>query len=810
MKVSYNWIKQFISIDLEVEKVAEILTGTGLEVEGIEPFESIKGGLKGVVTGHVLSCKKHPNADKLNITTVDLGNGEPVQIVCGAPNVAVGQKVPVATIGTLLYDSKGEEFKIKKGKIRGEESFGMICAEDELGLGKNHEGIMVLDENIQPGTPISKVFSIETDYTIEIGLTPNRADAMGHFGVARDLRATLLQQFQTDLKIQNPEKESLKVDNKNNTVQVTVEDYKLCPRYTGVTLEGLEVKDSPEWLQNRLKTIGLTPINNIVDATNYILHDLGQPLHAFDLENVKGNQIIVKKGLKGTKFTTLDEVERTLHEEDLMICNQEIPMCIAGTFGGLHSGVSHTTTKIFLESAYFNPVSVRKTAKRHTINTDSSFRFERGIDPNMTLIALKKAANLIKEIAGGHVSSEIIDLYPDPIQDFEIHLNFKTIDKLLGEKIPHQTTLSILNSLDIKVLSESKEGLILNVPPYRVDVQREADIIEEIVRIYGYNKIKIPTKLNTSIVSSERFNPNQIQEKTANHLASIGFNEMLSNSLEKALYNDLSQTIDNHHTVTILNPLSQDLNTLRQSLLWGGLEAVSHNINHKNTDLKLFEFGKTYHQLESEYREFQCLALFITGKRLPENWIHPASPSDFYYAKGIVENILTKLKLNALNYFPVNNDVFAEGILIQTFKKPIAEVGIIKQTLSKHFDINQPVIYAHLHWNTLLEFVTKQQTHFTEIPKYPSSRKDLALLIDQNVRFNDLYHTAFQTERHLLKKVNLFDVYEGKNLPQGKKSYALSFELQDHNKTLNDKQIDKTMSKLITAFEKQFGAELRS
>ncbi|MFV0237064.1 MAG: phenylalanine--tRNA ligase subunit beta [Flavobacteriales bacterium] len=810
MKISYNWIKQFISLDLEVEKVAEILTSTGLEVEGIEPFESIKGGLKGVIVGHILTCEQHTNADKLKVTTIDLGEGEPVQIVCGAPNVEVGQKVPVATIGTLLYDNKGNEFKIKKGKIRGEESFGMICAEDELGLGKSHDGIMVLDGNLKPGTPVSEVFSIEHDYMIEIGLTPNRADAMGHFGVARDLKAALLQQFQQNLEIQDLTKETLTIDHSNNTVEVIVEDFELCPRYSGVTIEGLEIKESPEWLKNRLRTIGLSPINNVVDVTNYILHDLGQPLHAFDLDQIKGNKIIVRKGLKNTKFTTLDGIERILHQEDLMICDESDPMCMAGTLGGLQSGVNSSTTKIFLESAYFNPVSVRKTAKRHAVNTDSSFRFERGVDPNMTLIALKKAANLIKELAGGQISSEIVNLYPNPIPDFEVHLKFKTVAKLLGEKIPDETILSILNSLDITVQREIEGGVILNVPAYRVDVQREADIVEEILRIYGYNKIAIPTKLNTSIVFSEKFDSNQIQEKIANHLASIGFNEMMANSLGKASYNELSSTINEKHTVNILNPLSQDLGAMRQSLLWGGLEAIAYNINRKKSNLKFFEFGKTYHKFDSGLEEFRCLSLLVTGKRLSENWIYNDATSDFYYTKGVVENVLAKLKLTKLSYTPTKQDIFSEGIQIKAFKKPVLEMGLLKKTLLKKFDINQPVIYVNFNWDNILTLTITQSIQFKDIPKFPSSRKDLALLVDNTVQFSDLYHTAFQVERNLLKNVNLFDVYEGENLPKGKKSYALSFELYDENKTLNDKQIDKTMAKLTHAFEKQWAAELRN
>ena len=806
MKISYKWLQQHIELPLNVEKVSEILTAIGLEVEGVEAFESIKGGLKGVVVGEVLTCEQHPNADRLRVTTVDLGNGEPVQIVCGAPNVAAGQKVPVATIGTVLYDAEGKEFEIKKGKIRGEESHGMICAEDELGIGTSHEGIMVLEATLQPGTPLAEVLQIENDYQLEIGLTPNRADAMGHYGVARDLKAAVKQQLKQDLAWKNNEEITLNTGNQPFAIQI--EDAQDCPRYTGLVIEGLTIQPSPEWLQNRLKTIGLNPINNVVDATNYILHDLGQPLHAFDLTKVKGNTIVVKKVAQDTPFITLDGVERKLSSEDLMICNAEQPMCIAGVFGGQESGVSASTTAIFLESAYFNPITIRKTAKRHGLSTDASFRFERGIDPNMTVKALQKAAQLIIEIAGGTVTSSINDIYPEPIADFEIDFKYKTLTQLLGESIPKTDVESILQSLDIKFVANDN-GWKLQVPPYRVDVQREADVVEEILRIYGYNTITIPEKLNSSIVYSDKFNPNSIQEKAANHLASLGFNETMNNSLQKLVYNEWSANINPEHTVKILNPLSQDLGAMRQSLLWGGLETISYNINRKQADLKLFEFGKTYHKYDSGYVENRRLSILVSGKRLSENWINNTQVSDFYYAKGIVENLLAKLKIKNLKYSPVKNDVFSEGITIESGKKSLVEIGLVNQSLLKKFDISQNVIYANILWDNVLEVVQYQKMSFVELPKFPSSRKDLALLLDKDVQYKDLYHTAFQTEKSILRQVNLFDVYEGKNLPEGKKSYALSFELRDDEKTLNDKIIEKTMSKLLQAFEKQQGAELR-
>ena len=618
MKISYNWLKQFIKTDWDAEKTGDLLTDLGLEVEGISTYQSIKGGLEGIVVGEVISCEQHSNADKLRVTKVDIGTGEHLQIVCGAPNVAQGQKVPVATIGTTLYDADGGDFKIKKGKIRGEESYGMICAEDELGLGIGHDGIMVLDKDLKPGTPCSDVFNIENDQVFEIGLTPNRSDAMSHFGTARDLKAGLLQQGH-NLELISPSVSDFHIDNRTLKIDSEVEDHKLAPRYCGVTISGLTVAESPTWLQNRLKAIGLTPKNNIVDITNYVLHELGQPLHAFDAIKIKGNKIQVKTLPAGTKFTTLDGVERELHQDDLMVCNADEPMCIAGVLGGLNSGVTEHTTSIFLESAYFNPVSIRKTAKRHALNTDASFRFERGIDPNTTEYALKRAALLIQEIAGGEITSGIEDLYPNKIEDFQVFLSFENTTKLIGQEIPKETIKSILTSLDIKVNSVTEGGLGLTIPAYRTDVQREADIIEEILRVYGYNNIEFSNKLNATMSHASKFDDHKLQNIIANQLIAQGFNEMMANSLTTANYTELSEQINNEHNVQMLNPLSNDLAVMRQSLLFSGLEAISYNINRKQQNLKFFEFGKTYHQYESGYTENKHLSILVTGNRSSES-----------------------------------------------------------------------------------------------------------------------------------------------------------------------------------------------
>ena len=808
MKISYNWLKQFIKIDWDAEKTGELLTDLGLEIEGIERYESVKGGLKGIVIGEVLTCEQHPNADRLKVTTVNIGTDTPLQIVCGAPNVAAGQKVPVATIGTTLYTAEGEAWTIKKGKIRGEESHGMICAEDELGLGESHDGIMVLDEKLKIGAPASMVFKVENDEVFEIGLTPNRADAMSHYGVARDLKAGLLQ-HEVSVELITPSVSSYHVDARSLKIDVDVLDKEKCPRYCGVTISGLKVEASPSWLQHRLKSIGLSPINNIVDATNYVLHELGQPLHAFDANKINGNKIEVKTCKAGTKFTTLDGVIRELHEDDLMICDAEKPMCIAGVFGGIDSGVTDSTTKIFLESAYFNPVAIRKTAKRHALNTDASFRFERGIDPNITEYALKRAALLIIDIAGGEITSDIVDAYPNKIKDFEVRLSFENAKKLIGEEIPKETIKSILSSLDIKVNNVTETGLGLTVPAYRNDVQREADIIEEILRVYGYNNIATTEKLNASISNSSRFEDYKLQNIIGNQLVSQGFFEIMANSLTSPKYIALSEDLKAEHNVQMLNPLSNDLEVMRQSLLFSGLEAVSHNINRKRDDLKLFEFGKTYHQYAEEREEHKHLSLFVTGNKTEERWNAANSPSDFFYLKGTIETVLQRLGLNRLKSAPTKTDLFSEGISLSLGKKKLVDFGLVKKSVLKHFGISQNVLFADFNWDNVLEMAKHNKIKFSEIPKYPEVRRDFALLLDNNVSFEDIHTIAKQTEKQLLKNVNLFDVYEGKKLPDGKKSYAVSFTLQDENKTLTDKQIDKIMSKLQSNFESKLGAELR-
>ena len=806
MKISYNWLKQFIKIDWKSEETSALLTDLGLEVEVVEKYQSVRGGLEGIVVGHVLTCIPHPDADRLKITTVDLGDGVPLQIVCGASNVDAGQKVAVATIGTVLYDKEGASFTIKKGKIRGQESHGMICAEDELGLGESHDGIMVLDESIPAGTLASTVFKIENDEVFEIGLTPNRADAMSHLGTARDLRAGFLQRG-INVELITPSVSNFRIDKRTLKIDVDVKEIQLAPRYCGVTISGITVKESPEWLKNRLKAIGINPKNNIVDVTNYVLHDLGQPLHAFDAAKING-KIIVKTLPAGTKFTTLDDVERTLHEEDLMICDEKGPLCIAGVFGGKKSGVSETTNSIFLESAYFNPVSIRKSAKRHQLNTDSSFRFERGIDPTITEYALKRAALLIQEVAGGEITSDVINIYQKKIEDFAVFLNFKNVARIIGQEIPKDTIKQILASLEIKINSVSDAGLGLVIPAYRVDVQREIDVIEEILRVYGYNNIIFSKKLNATVSNSPRNEDYKVQNSVATQLNSLGFHEMMANSLTTASYIQLSETLKEEYNVTMLNPLSSDLATMRQSLLFSGLEAISYNINRKNSDLKLFEFGKSYHKFLSGYEEIKHLTLFQTGNRNQENWTNAQKPSDFFLFKGYVESVLSRLGISKTKSLPVSTDVFSEGIALGLGNDTLVEFGVVKKSILKHFGIKQEVFYADFNWATVLKLMSSK-IKFTEIPKYPEVRRDLALLLDQNVTYDSIYTIARQTEKSLLKDVNLFDVYEGQNLPEGKKSYALSFTIQDNTKTLEDAQIDKIMGKLIKNFETELGASLR-
>ncbi|WP_029034618.1 phenylalanine--tRNA ligase subunit beta [Salinimicrobium terrae] len=808
MKISYNWLRQFIKTNRTPEETGELLTDLGLEVEGIHEFQSVKGSLRGIIVGEVLTCEQHPNADRLKVTKVDLGNGEPVQIVCGAPNVAAGQKVPVATVGTTLYDDKGSPWEIKKSKIRGESSHGMICAEDELGLGQSHEGIMVLDSNLEAGTPAASLFEIEDDHVFEIGLTPNRADAMSHWGVARDLKAGLIQQGEQQELI-TPSVSSFHVDSRSRKIPVKITKPDLAPRYTGVTITGVEISESPQWLQNRLKAIGITPKNNVVDVTNYVMHELGQPLHAFDADRISGNEIIVQTLPTGTKFITLDEVERELHEEDLMICDAEKPLAIAGVFGGIGSGVTSGTTSLFIESAYFNPVTVRKTAKRHGLNTDASFRYERGIDPNMTEYALKRAVLLIQELAGGSVASDIDDYYPRKIEDFPVFLTFEKINSLVGQNLSKETIKSILASLEIRVNNVTETGMGLTIPSYRVDVKREADVIEEILRVYGYNNIEFGDKINASVANSTRYEDYKLQNLIAGQLVGQGFFETMANSLTSQAYIGLSGQIKEEHAVKMLNPLSQDLSVLRQSLLFSGLEAVSYNLNRKRTDLKFFEFGKTYHNYNGGREEQKHLSVFLSGNKSRETWTGEVQKGGFFYLKGVVTSILERLGINNLNTSPVKNDIFSEGISLSYNHAKLVEFGVIKRKILKDFDINQEVLFADFNWDLIVETSKNQQQKFNDIAKFQAVRRDFALLLDHKIQFEEIHGIAFKTEKNLLRDVNLFDVYEGGNLPAGKKSYAVSFILQDEKKTLTDKQIDKIMSKLQQNFEKQLGAELR-
>lgn len=808
MTISYNWLKQFIDLPWNAEKTAELLTDLGLEVEGVEEFSSVKGGLQGIVVGHVLECVQHSNADRLKVTKVDLGTGEPVQIVCGAPNVTVGQKVPVATIGTTLYDDKGEPWQIKKGKIRGEASEGMICAEDELGLGESHEGIMVLDNDLVPGTALATVLDIENDTILTIGLTPNRADAMSHWGVARDLKAGLLQKG-ISKKLDTPSTSSFKIENRILKIGVEVEDSSLAPRYCGITISNIKVEASPAWLQNRLKAIGIAPLNNVVDVTNYVLHDLGQPLHAFDAAKITGNNVVVKTLPAGTKFTTLDGIERELHQEDLMICDAEKPICIAGVYGGMDSGVTEKTTSIFLESAYFNPVSIRKTAKRHGLSTDASFRFERGVNPNITDYALRHAVILITQLTGGHVSSDLIDLYLKKIDDHQVILNFAKTNRIIGEEIPQETIKDILTSLEIKINNLTETGIGMTIPAYRNDVTRDVDVIEEILRVYGYNNINFTQKLNASIAPILPGQDYNVQNKTAAQLTGLGYHEMLNNSLTTPKYDKLSETIKDSFNVKMLNPLSSDLSVMRQSMLFSGLETIAYNTNRKNSDLKLFEFGKTYHNYPGGRSESKHLSLFITGLKTQGNWALQEVDSNFFFGKGTVSSILERLGINDYTETATNNDIFSEGLSFEQKNTTIVEFGIVKKKIADDLDVDSEVFYADFKWDEVLKLIPLKTLKFQPIPKYPGSQRDFALLLDDSVSFGDLRTAAFNTEKKVLKDVTLFDVYKDKNLPEGKKSYAVSFTFEDETKTLTDKQVDKIMDKLKKRFENDFGAALR-
>ncbi len=815
MKISYNWLKSYINTDLSPEDLGVILTNIGLEVESIEEFQSVKGGMEGIVIGRVIECQKHPDADKLSLTKVDIGSGELLPIVCGAPNVAVGQVVPVATIGTKLYFND-EEIVIKKGKIRGQESHGMICAEDEIGLGTSHEGIMLLGSDAKIGQAAKDYFQIENDFVFEIGLTPNRVDASSHIGVARDLAAWFSQT--KDIQYTLPSVKDFKTDNKENTITVEIENVQACNRYAGVSISGIEIKESPMWLKNRIKAIGLKPINNVVDITNFVLHETGQPLHAFDAGTIEGNKVIVKTLPKGSKFITLDEQERELSNEDLMICNAKEGMCIGGVFGGLKSGVTANTKNIFLESAYFNPVYIRKTSKRHALQTDSSFRFERGVDPNNTLFALKRAAILIKELAGGKISSEIIDVYPEKIENFRVPVLFDHIERLIGKKIHADQIKKILKSLEIQIISEDAHSMLLDVPPYRVDVTREADVIEEILRIYGYNNIETSNAVKSTLSYAPKPDTNKWKNIVSDLLSNKGFNEAMSNSLTKAEYYEKLKPFDAENTVKILNPLSTDLNALRQSLLYGGLEAVIYNENRKNHNLKLYEFGNCYSLASaqntrtnlSKYHEENHLALFISGDRKFVNWNAPSVKTDFYQIKSFVEVVLSRMgfRTEKLKQFEIANDIFAYGLTYQINEDILVEFGLITKEIRKAFDIESEVFYADFSWNKLMKCLPAAK-QFIPMPKYPEVKRDLALLIDKKITFKEIKDLAYKTERQLLKSVSIFDIYEGDKLGANKKSYAVSYILQDEFKTLTDSQIEKTMNKLIQVYQKELDATIR-
>lgn len=775
-----------------------ILTGTGLEVESLEKVQAVPGGLEGLVIGYVKERAQHPNADRLSITKVDVGSGTDLQIVCGAANVAAGQKVVVATVGTTVHPSSGEPFAINKSKIRGEVSEGMICAEDEIGLGTSHEGIMVLPEDAVVGTPAKEYFNLNDDYMYEIGLTPNRADATSHLGTARDIAAYL------KTTVVKPDVSAFAVDNNNRVIDVVVENEQASPRYAGLTISGIEVKESPQWLKERLAVIGVRAINNIVDVTNYVLHELGQPLHAFDADAITGGKVIVKNVAEGTVFKTLDEVERKLSTDDLMICNTEAPMCIAGVFGGIDSGVTEKTTSIFLESAYFNSISVRKTAKRHGLKTDASFRFERGTDPNMPVFALKRAALLIKEVAGGSISSDIVDLYPNPVEPVQVELPYATVDKVIGQQIPHEEIKAIVTGLEMQIVNETVDGLTLSIPPYRVDVTRDVDVIEDILRIYGYNNIHIPTQIRASLNTSQRPEKDTVQNLLSDLLTANGFNEILSNSLTKSAYSD-----DLDSAVKILNPLSSDLDIMRQTMLFSGLEAIAYNQNRQAADLKFYEFGKVYSVKEDKYTESQRFAIFITGDANPAQWNQKAKASTFYNIKALVDGILEKL--NVIDAVLTDSDTtqLAYGLSYTRNNKPLVTVGKVAASALKKAGVEKEVFYADINFDQLMTIAKKNKIVYQEISKFPAVKRDLSMLVDKAVTFDQLKRIAQRTEKKLLQQVDIFDVYEGDKLPAGKKSYALSFVLQDAEKTLTDKAIDSVMQKIMYNLEKEAGAEIR-
>ena len=835
MNISYNWLKEYVDFDLSAQEVADALTSEGLEVGSVEEVQTIKGGLQGLVVAEVLTCEAHPNSDHMHITTVNIGEAEPVQIVCGAANVAAGQKVIVATLGTKLYD--GDEcFTIKKSKLRGVESNGMICAEDEIGIGNDHSGIIVLPNDAVVGTPAAEYYNIKSDYVIEVDITPNRADACSHYGVARDLYAWLVQNgYKTS--IHRPSDEAFAVDNNDLEIDVDVQNTEACPRYAAVTVSGCEVKESPDWLKDKLRTIGLRPINNIVDITNYIMMAYGQPLHCFDADMIDGKKVVVKTMPDGTPFVTLDGEEHKLSDRDLAICNANAPMCIAGVFGGKGSGTYETTKNVLFESAYFNPTWIRKSARRHGLSTDASFRFERGIDPNGQIYALKQAAILAKELAGGKVSMQIKDVYPNPISDFKVSVEYKYINDLIGKEIPAETVKSIVKSLEMLILSENAEGLELQVPAYRVDVQRPCDVVEDILRIYGYNNVEIPTSVNSCLaIKGDIDKSNKLQNLVAEQLVGCGFNEILNNSLTKAAYYDNLASFKSENLVRVINPLSTDLNVMRQTLLFGGLESIAHNVNRKSSNLKFFEFGNCYyfhaenkcadiipgvskstepevikHVLDA-YSEDYHMALWLTGKKVSGSWAHADEASSIYELKAYVLNIFARLGVNMASLVVVDgkSDIFSKSVEIQNRGgKVLAVFGIVSKKLQKAFDIANEVYYADINWKLAMKAIKNNKVSYKEISKFPAVSRDLALLVDKNVEFAAIEEIAYKCEKKLLKDVKLFDVYEGKNLEAGKKSYAVNFTLQDEQKTLNDKQIDAIMNKIIDALTKQLDAKLR-
>lgn len=819
MNISYNWLKQYINVDVEPVELGKALTSIGLEVGGVEEVQTVKGGLEGLVIGKVLTCADHENSDHLHVTTVDVGSGEPLQIVCGAPNVAAGQKVVVATVGTKLYSGE-ESFTIKRSKIRGVESMGMICAEDEIGIGTSHAGIIVLPEDVQVGMLAKDYYGIKSDYLIEVDITPNRVDAASHFGVARDLAAYFALK-NPEIKLTRPAVDAFKVQNSALSIPVTVENPDACPRYSAVTISGVKVTESPDWLKNALLTIGLRPINNIVDVTNFVLHELGQPLHAFDADKIAGGEVRVKCMPEGTPFVTLDGVERKLNAADLMICDAEKPMCIGGVFGGLSSGVTETTQNVFLESAYFHPVSIRKTARRHGLNTDASFRYERGCDPTNTIYVLKRCALLIQEVAGGVISSEVVDVYSQEVKPFEVSVTVEKINSLIGKAIGRENIETILNTLEMKIVERTEAGYLLHVPVYRVDVQRDVDVIEDILRIYGYNNVEIGENLVSTLSYSSRPDSHKLQNLIAEQLTAQGFNEILNNSLTKGGYYAGLTSFPEGNCVKIINALSNDLNVMRQTLLFGGLENIQRNINRRNADLKFYEFGNCYYynidkkkegEVLAAYSEDFHLGMWLTGDKFGQSWSVAQQKTSVYELKAYVENIFRRLGVNLrkLVIGEFSDDLLSEALTVYSPRGyKLAVFGMVHTKIRKMLDIDQEVYYADLNWNALMTEIAKHKVQYSEISKYPEVKRDFALLIDKQVTFAEIEKIAFDTERKLLKKVTLFDVYEGKNLPEGKKSYAVNFVLQDETKTLTDSQIDAIMKKMLANFESKLGAALR-